>query len=373
MIVDLPSTSTKEISKRLVLLRNNVGAMAMGRVLTLAIVVTEAEAETAIQTANDATRQHPSRIVVLVRANKRGRNRLDAQVRVGGDAGASEIVVLRMYGRLADHGDTVLIPLLLPDSPIVAWWPSGPPADVAASSIGRMAQRRITDAATAANPLAELKRRAGHYQPGDTDLAWTRITRWRGVLAAALDQAPFEPVTEVTVVGGSNSPSTDLLGAWLGHNLRCPVVRARGRPDSGLLSVRLDRRSGPVDLVRPEGEVATLCQPGQPDRRVPLARVGLAECLAAELRRLDPDQIYAGALVQGLGRVRRRTLTAREAVTSGEAPSPQEARETAQRITERSRALGSSRMVTLEPTSAASDEETVHEAAERRLADRSES
>ena len=38
MIVDLPSTTTAAVSKKLVRLRNDVGAMALGRVLTLLII-----------------------------------------------------------------------------------------------------------------------------------------------------------------------------------------------------------------------------------------------------------------------------------------------------------------------------------------------
>ena len=37
MIVDLPSTTTAAVNKRMVQLRNDVGAMTLGRVLTLVI------------------------------------------------------------------------------------------------------------------------------------------------------------------------------------------------------------------------------------------------------------------------------------------------------------------------------------------------
>lgn len=310
MIVDLPSTTTTEVSKRLVRLRNNVGAMAMTRVLTLLIVVGEDDADAAVQTANDATRQHPARIVVLVRGNRRGRDRLDAQIRVGGDAGASEVVVLRLYGELADHGESVVTPLLLPDSPIVAWWPTDAPADVAGSPIGAMAHRRITDAASATRQSTELRRRAEHYAPGDTDLTWTRITRWRGLLAAALDQPPYEQVERVTVTAEADHAGADLLAGWLAESLRVPVVRARSAAGTGLAAVRMQRASGPVDLVQGDDALATLLAPDQPPRLVPLADPGLPSCLADELRRLDADEIYAAALREGRDRVTRRTADA---------------------------------------------------------------
>jgi len=370
VIVDLPSTTTQAVSKKLVRLRNDVGAMALGRVLTLIIVVDEADADEAIEAANDASRQHPCRIIALVSGNKRGTSRLDAQIRVGGDAGASEVVVLRLFGPLVDHGDSVVTPLLLPDSPVVAWWPKAAPHPVSTDPIGRMAQRRITDAAEARNPHKEMDYRAQTYKPGDTDLAWTRVTLWRGLLAAALDQPPFEPVVGATVTGGSDSPSTDLLAGWLAQMLKCPVKRARTRAGSGMISVRLERRSGDVDLVRPDGNVATLTQAGQPVRRIGLARRGLAECLADELRRLDPDEIYAQALTKGLARVSQgRSTTASKAIANGDAPSVEEAARQANRLAREARKHASAQMVEAEVPETASTE-AVQEAASRKLQDK---
>jgi len=306
MIVDLPSTTTAAVSKKMVQLRNDVGAMTLGRVLTLVIVVDEDGADEAIEAANDASRQHPCRIIALVHGSKRGSNRLDAQIRVGGDAGASEVIVLRLHGALAGHGDSVVVPMLLPDSPVVAWWPKDAPQDVYASAIGQMAQRRITDSAETRSPRAELKRRSDSYHPGDTDLAWTRITLWRGLLAAALDQPPYEPVASATVSGASDSPSTDLLAGWLAQALSCPVRRTRTRAGTGMVSVRLERRTDKIEFTRPDGSVATVTQTGQPIRRISLSRRPLADCLAEELRRLDPDETYAEALTKGVAKCNAR-------------------------------------------------------------------
>lgn len=303
MIIDIPSTTTAAVNKALVDLRESGGAVALGRVLTLVIVTEDGKAEAAIEAANDASREHPCRVIVLVSATRRGGPRLDAQVRVGGDAGASEVIVLRLYGALVDHGASVTVPLLLPDAPVVAWWPGNPPADPSADPIGAMAQRRITDVAAGHQPVKGLEGRRSTYKPGDTDLAWSRTTLWRGLLAAALDQPPYEPVTAATVVGGSDSPSTDLLAAWLTVALDVPVTRARSRAGSGLVSVSLERRSGSVDLRRPDGHVATLAVTGAPERRIALPRRSTSESLAEELRRLDHDEIYAEALIKGLPRL----------------------------------------------------------------------
>lgn len=320
MRVKLADTSTAEVSKRLVGVRNDVGAMAMGRVLTLVVPVPEADAEAAIADAMVATRQHPSRIVVLIEGHARGQGRLDAEIRVGGDAGASEILLLSLTGQLARHAESVVRPFLLADSPIVAWWPSEAPADVASSPIGRMAQRRVTDSATADRPIAELARRAKTYAPGDTDLAWSRVTRWRGLLAAALDEPPYEPVSGACVVGAEDSPSADLLAAWLAYCLKVDVRIVRGDEGVGLLGVRLQRGEGATDLVRPSGDVATLLQPRAMTRRVALAHRTRPDCLADELHRLDPDEIYETVLLTGLPLVTRSRMSLSDAMAQGVTP-----------------------------------------------------
>jgi glucose-6-phosphate dehydrogenase assembly protein OpcA len=300
-------------------MRERGGAVALGRVLTLVIVTDDsAQVEESIEAANEASREHPCRVLVIARGLKRAGTRLDAQIRVGGDAGASEVLVMRLYGPLSDHGDSVVIPLLLPDCPVVAWWPGAAPAVPAQDHIGRLAQRRITDATAVRQPIKALELRRTSYADGDTDLAWTRLTPWRALLAAALDLPPHEEVEAATVTGAADNPSTDLLAGWLRSRLQVPVQRRASGPGGGISSAVLERRCGPVELIRPDGKVGTLRQPGQPERRVPLKRRPVRECLAEELRRLDPDEIYHAALqavteVNGrAGPTHRRTIPAKE-------------------------------------------------------------
>jgi glucose-6-phosphate dehydrogenase assembly protein OpcA len=314
VIYDLPDTTTGAVNKKIIEIRETGGAVALGRVMTLIIVTDDGPAEEAIRAANDASREHPCRVIAVVRGNRRGTNRLDAQIRVGGDAGASEVIVLRVYGPLADHGDSVVVPFLLPDAPIVAWWPGACPEVPIEDPIGRMAQRRITDSSHARNPIKELQHRAERHAPGDTDLAWSRVTLWRGLLAAALDEPPYESVTRASVSGGSDSPSTDVLAAWLSLYLKCPVKRMRTAAGSGLVGIKMERPSGAIELVRPDGKIATLTQPGQPERRIALAQRADRDCLAEELRRLDPDDVFADVVTKGL-----KQLTASVPAPSGRA------------------------------------------------------
>ncbi|HVV18872.1 MAG TPA: glucose-6-phosphate dehydrogenase assembly protein OpcA [Pseudonocardiaceae bacterium] len=312
MIIDLPSTTLSQVNSKLVSIRQEGGAVTLGRVLTLVIVTDDgSKTEDAIEAANAASREHPCRVIVVARGAKKAAARLDAQIRVGGDAGASEVVVLRLYGALADQGASCVVPLLLPDTPVVAWWPSEAPAVPAKDPIGQLANRRITDAANERNPVKALEQRKSSYVDGDTDLAWTRLTNWRAMLAAALDLPPHEKVTAASVTGESDSPSTDLLAAWLATCLKIPVSRYKATSGEGIVQVVLERRSGNVELVRPDAKVGTLTQPGQPDRRMALHRRSVRDCLSEELRRLDPDEIYAETL-KGLSKVvRGRTAPAK--------------------------------------------------------------
>lgn len=304
MIIDLPDTTVSQVAKQLVNVREEGGVVALGRVLTLLIIARNGVAESAIDAANDASREHPMRVIVLITGE--GEAHVDAQIRVGGDAGASEVIVLRAYGEASSNAESLVTGLLLPDAPVVAWWPEEAPTDAAASPLGRIAQRRITDAATSPDVRDRLALLGKTHAPGDTDLAWTRLTHWREQLAAVLDQPPYERVTAVEVRGAAASPSTALLAAWLRMALDVPVSWAYEEPEhwqEGIKSVRLTRASGDILLERPEPGVAVLTQPGQPDHELHLPRRTLRECLAEELRRLDADVLYGRVITEGWNRL----------------------------------------------------------------------
>ncbi|MFE0509016.1 glucose-6-phosphate dehydrogenase assembly protein OpcA [Streptomyces sp. NPDC058964] len=306
MKIDLTDTTASKINKALVQGRRAIGTPAVGMVLTLVIVTDEENAYDALKAANDASREHPSRTLVVIKRVSRSprdrtSSRMDAEVRVGADAGTGETVVLRLYGEVADHADSVVLPLLLPDAPVVVWWPVNAPLDPAKDPLGALAQRRVTDTYAAEQPVRELSARADAYTPGDTDLSWTRITPWRSMLAAALDQVVCE-VKAVEVEGEEFNPSCELLAMWLADRLDVPVKRSLSS-GPGLTAVRLDTSGGAITLDRADGSLATLSIEGQPDRAVALKRRDTAELIAEELRRLDPDDTYASALRYGVDRL----------------------------------------------------------------------
>jgi len=301
-VIRLESTTGNAVAAAIDAERVRQGSSTTGMVLTLLVLASEDTQSDAATAASQAAREHPMRVIVFVpRPEGRGRggpaaqSRIDAEIRVGGDEGPGELAVLRLRGPVAEHAASVAIPLLLPDTPVVAWWPGAAPESPADDPIGRHAVRRITDTAASGRPLQELRRRVDGYQPGDTDLAWTRLTHWRSLLASALDRDAGEP-REALIRHERGSPSAPLLASWLHQRLGIPV-RLRAARAPGISEVRLITTAGEVVVQRPTGASATFSAPGQAPATVALPRRPLAELLAEELRRLDPDSVYGEALL----------------------------------------------------------------------------
>jgi glucose-6-phosphate dehydrogenase assembly protein OpcA len=295
MMIDLTETTTGAINDALRQARLRLGGVASGMVLTLVIVTDEGEQYDAVRAATVAARQHPCRILVVIIRRPKDRSRLDAEIRVG-ESSPGETVLLRMYGALGQHADSVIAPLLLPDTPVVTWWPGIPPTVPAEEPLGALAQRRITDAAATDAPGETLSALAAAYQPGDTDLSWTRATPWRSLLAATMDQ-PSGAVISGTVSAEAGNPTADLIAAWLSHSFGVPVP-TEPTAGPGITEVSFITADGEIAISRPDGRVAHLRRPGQPERRVALHRRDTTELLEEELRRLDPDDVYAEALAQ---------------------------------------------------------------------------
>jgi len=295
-MMELIDTNSSAIAAEFVRARRSAGSPAMGMIMTLVIVVEGMDAEDAMKVARSASREHPARIIGVVYGDRRGTAQVDAQVGIGSDA-SGERAIITLTGEVTRHPQSVVLPLLLPDSPVVVWWPGNCPDDPGADPLGALGTRRITDSVAVPGRQAKaMLEQCSSYAPGNTDLAWTRITGWRALLAAALDQHPGK-VLSAAVSAERVSPSADLLCAWLGDRLRCEVVRTSSK-GPGITSAVLTTKQGEVSITRGDGRLATLSVPGQPDRPVALKRRNLDELLSEELRRLDPDDVYAATAKQ---------------------------------------------------------------------------
>ena len=185
--------------------------------------------------------------------------------------------------------------LLLPDAPIVAWWPHGVPEE----------RRRHPAGPDRAPPHHRFRRRARParrtvhagraYRAGDTDLAWTRLTLWRVQLAAVLDQLDSgRGHGRRRSPAPSDSPSTVLLAAWLRLCLKIPVTLASSPEGTGVRRCASPAMPGTSSSTRPAGRRG---------RAVPAGPEGPADFPAAALRGRLPRR---GNAPPGPGRGLRR-------------------------------------------------------------------
>lgn len=303
MTTTLWDTNGGDIMKALSAERRAGGAVASGLAVTFVTIVDEKNIGEAERAATVAAQAHPCRLLMVIRRQIETTDRLDAEVQVGGRLGPIEAVVMRMYGRLTLHAESVVLPLLAPDAPVVTWWHSVPPDRIATDSLGVLAERRVTDCALAPDPRAALHGRAEDFAPGDTDLAWTRATPWRSLLASAFDATSAE-ARSARVAAEDGNPTAALLAGWLTARLGVPTeVTVSSGPGITEVEVALveDDEERTLRVSRPDGRVATLSRSGQPDRELPLLRRDLGDLLAEELRRLEVDEVYGEALAQSTG------------------------------------------------------------------------
>jgi glucose-6-phosphate dehydrogenase assembly protein OpcA len=305
-VTTLWDTTGSAVVKELAAMRRTGGAVMSGVALTLVVVADESRVGEAEQAATAAAELHPCRLLIVVRRQIEAPvPRLDAEVMVGGRLGPGEAVVMRMYGRLGLHAESVVLPLLAADAPVVTWWHEAPPERIARDPLGVIADRRITDASMADDPIGALRIRAEDYAPGDTDLTWTRSTPWRATLASTLDSVSGRRGEPVRVVGGRvegapESATAQLVAGWLAARCGCtvPVVPSTRTPgDSGIDTVVLELdQEEEVRVQEDRKGGAVVQQPFRPEAVVALPARTLGELVGEELRRLDSDEPYSEAL-----------------------------------------------------------------------------
>lgn len=304
-------TNGSQVVKELAAQRRTGGAVLSGVALTLVVVADESRVTEAEEAATHAAEAHPCRLLVVVRRQiDAPAPRLDAEVVIGGRLGPGEAVVMRMYGRLGLHAESVVLPLLAADAPVVTWWHAAPPEQLATDALAVFADRRITDASIGEDPMAALRTRADDYAPGDTDLAWTRSTSWRAILASSIDAVAGRRGEPVHVTGGRiegdpSNATAQLLAGWLTTRCGAAIEVARGprtSGPSGVDSVVLDLdQNETVELHADRKGGAVVSQPYRPDATVALPDRSLGDLLSEELRRLDTDEPYRDALEAASG------------------------------------------------------------------------
>ena len=122
--------------------------------------------------------------------------------------------------------------------------------------------------------------RAEDFAPGDTDLAWTRTTPWRSLLASSFDGLGMTPGS-ARIAAEQGNASAALLAGWVARRLGIETV-VEDSAGPGITEVEIDLRESEdggntgeahsIRLSRPDGRLATFSRTGQPERQLPLLR-----------------------------------------------------------------------------------------------------
>ena len=320
------------------------------RVLNL-IVVTRGDqaADHATETIAKLTARHPHRAIVVNAIPHSPRDQLDVWVQAhcqlpqpGRARVCGEQITIEARGPALDRVPNTILPLLVPDVPVMLWWTRGEPFDDPRfAKFADMVDRMIVDSATFSRPEASLARMAALLESGIriSDLSWSRLTPWRELTAQFFD-APsqvthLEELTQVTVNYEAQPDADDrsqalLLVAWLATRLgwraagsaswhsnittllmkraNTSEVTIRLRPakpkEDGLdrlaaLTLESPRARFSVERDRaPHCAVARAEIAGMPPltRKVHLEQLDEAELIGEELQLLGQDQTFAEVL-----------------------------------------------------------------------------
>jgi glucose-6-phosphate dehydrogenase assembly protein OpcA len=207
------------------------------------LVVHTSDEETANRVASDlgqlAERQ-PSRSIIIIADRLCTRSCVDAHLTVHCNGASDdalplchEHLVVAARGRAADHLDSVVIPLLVPELPTYLWWPGQPPFGhrVFHRLLG-VADQLVVDSSEFLSPgdgLAELARLTSVRQ-GINDFNWGRLTPWRDIIAQFFDGQTWAPyangIRSIRLEFGSGgddfrraTSGTLLLLGWIGCRL----------------------------------------------------------------------------------------------------------------------------------------------------------
>ncbi len=203
--------------------------------------------------------------------------------------------------------------LLLPDLPVFLLWVAPPALDGPLfAGLASLATRVVTDSTRFPDTLDRLHGLVESGQHVVTDLAWTKITGWREVVASVFDDAgarerlPSLERIAIRFVAGSDAQAR-LLAGWL-------AAVTGTTPEMALVPVEVgDMRAGSLVRVeltcsgvlhvvdRPREGTAEITVPGRHVRHAALRVPPFATLVGDELEFLATDHAFLAALAAAPG------------------------------------------------------------------------
>lgn len=278
----------------------NAGGVLRACAMTLISFVDDEEDSLALgQTLAGLMKEHPSRAVVI--RLKEGEDYLDSRVFAQcwmpfghrRQICCEQVEITSSMNRLPDVA-AIVGPLAVPDLPRVILLRSARIVRAGAlRKILSLGDKIIVDSSRAGAPgFGEL---GGLLESGHItgDLAWTRITGIRALLAQLLDgRDPSNVIVEYT--GKEAGPEARYLDAWLESGLPHARVDLRGDGGSGNGAPSVIRIDGDLTVRLREG--AAEFDIGKLHQRATLPKGTDEELLTAELSIVTHDRVFEQAL-----------------------------------------------------------------------------
>ncbi|HET9220922.1 MAG TPA: glucose-6-phosphate dehydrogenase assembly protein OpcA, partial [Roseiflexaceae bacterium] len=287
-------------------------------------------------TVGELTARHPNRAIVVGVVPGAADELLDAWVQAhcqmpgpGRPQVCCEQITIEARGPAVARVPGTVLPLLVPDVPVMLWWPRGEPFDSPIfTHMCDLADRIIVDSASFAAPedglplLATLI--ADHK--AISDLAWARLTPWRELIAQFFDAPAMlahldtleRVIIEVETPAGEPADRTQalLLVGWLGARLGWQLV-APAQDDGGVTRLALARPDGAqigveLRLVAPHDGALDRLAMCQLDCARGRFSVGRADVPDAAIERVEVEGMQPIQRVVRLQRMDEATLLAEE-------------------------------------------------------------
>jgi hypothetical protein len=275
--------SVAEIERRLADLRaagRADGAAELRTSVLTHIVWAPEEWNVAVQeTLGGLGDRYPSRAIQLLPEPEAGADRLDASISLFCFAAAgqerhvcSEVIMLRLLGRLCESPGSIVAPLVLPNLPVFLRWRGRPPfGSPRFDSFTGLVDRLVVDSEEWPDVPEAYPELAGRFDAMCTsDIAWARTHRWRVALASLWPG--IADVRELSVTGPV--AQGHLLAGWLRSRLR--------------RAVELSLDEAP--------DLEALAVDGRPVAPAPGLRPTPADLLSAELDEFGRDPVYEAAV-----------------------------------------------------------------------------
>jgi glucose-6-phosphate dehydrogenase assembly protein OpcA len=210
----------------------HAAAEARASVLNLITVVGDETSLGAVTRVLDSLSiTNPSRTLILLAQHDRESPKLEAEVSAQtrtetGHRVTTERVILHAHGEVATHLGSLVTPLVVPDLPVILWWPGRPDFDNPLfDNLCELADQLVvdTDEGFDGRDLKRLLEVAQRDQSRASigDFNWARLIAWRHLAAQFFDMpgmlSRLSQIHGVTIFHGSDGSTiqAQLLGGWI--------------------------------------------------------------------------------------------------------------------------------------------------------------